>query len=247
MGVRYYLSGCAHTRSFNNNLGNLLIKDITQTNNIVFIAGEPEDHEFTRGSAIWFLKELKRRHVVFDRYHVIISTTPYYLAQRWIKTADMIVLFGGNPLKQKKMCKTLGIYKMLRDFDRIMLGMSAGAMLMSEKIIITPISEEYPDLIIRDGLNKDGISIYPHNNTELDEYPECIERGNGEVYWRRDFFDAYDLAGPFYLLQDIHENIASRDICHQSFIRADGNVVIHYENNGKAWIVNKNDINLIAK
>ena len=40
MGVRYYLSGCAHTKTFHNTLGNLLSYDINKTDNIVFIAGE---------------------------------------------------------------------------------------------------------------------------------------------------------------------------------------------------------------
>ena len=72
------------------------------------------------------------------------------------------------------------------EFDGIMMGMSAGAMLMSKYIIVTPCSDKYPDFRIENGLNLDGISIYPHNNTDLEEYPEVLCVGK-EIFKRDDF------------------------------------------------------------
>ena len=86
------------------------------------------------------------------------------------------MLMGGCPFKQKQLCEKLGIIDELKKYDGVMMGFSAGAMLMSKYIIITPCSEEYPDFRIEPGLDLDGISIYPHNNTADTEYPDEFER-----------------------------------------------------------------------
>lgn len=50
-------------------------------------------------------------------------------------------------------------------------------------IIITPCSEEYPNFHIEEGLNFDGISIYPNNNTSEETYPDTLVVGD-ETYQR---------------------------------------------------------------
>ena len=237
MGVRYYLSGCAHQHTFDSTLGSCLTTDITKTGSLVFIAGEVDNHYRTETAGQWFTQELESIGKSFDRVYVISKKTPAYLARKWVRSADMIVMLGGNPFEQKAMCRKMKIWRLLRNFDGVMLGMSAGAMCMSEYIISVPCSEEYPELDIRPGLNRDGISIFPHNNTWEDTYPESLSLEFGETYLRKDVIDASDDAGPYLLLQDIHEDVDGVDVCHHSFIRAtDFHVEVMYENNAKAWM-----------
>ena len=248
MGVRYYLSGCAHNHTFENKLGECLAEDIKNTGSIVFIAGEVDNHYRAETAAHWFTKELETIGKVFDKAYVISKKTPPYWARKWVKAADMIVMLGGNPIEQKAMCRKCKIWRMLRNFDKVMLGMSAGAMCMSEYVMVLPISHEYPDFNIVPGLNKDGISIYPHNNTTEDEYPEMIALDYGETYWRKDIIDASDDAGPFLLLQDIHEESEEKDTCHHSFVRAtDFNVEVVYEHNAKAWMADGWKVELLER
>lgn len=84
------------------------------------------------------------------------------------------------------MCDNLGIIDELKNYKGVMLGFSAGAMLMSKYIIVTPCSEKYPEFHIEEGLNLDGISIYPHNNTTQEQYPENLIVGN-KTYKKEDF------------------------------------------------------------
>ena len=84
------------------------------------------------------------------------------------------------------MCEKLGIMDELKKFNGVMLGFSAGAMLMSKYIIIIPCSEEYPNFQIEEGLNLDGISIYPHNNTAEEKYPDVLVAGD-ETYHKKRF------------------------------------------------------------
>lgn len=245
MGVRYYLSGCAHTKTFHNTLGNLLSHDINKTDNIVFIAGEPTDKDYAFSSAEWFLRELSDIGIHFQNFKVIHYYSPRHLVKHWVSNADMIVLLGGNPVRQKRMCKQLHIWKLLKEYGGIMLGMSAGAMNMSQYIIIPPHAYVYPDGIIRDGLNKDNISIVPHNNFMDNEYPEEYKAPDG-LYWKEDLISIANDLGPFYLLQDVDITIDETEINCNTFIRADNTEhKIYRENKGRVWEVQGNQITLI--
>lgn len=118
-----------------------------------------------------------------------------------IAKARFVMLMGGDPFKQKEMCEKLGILEELKRYNGIMLGFSAGSMLMSKYIIITSCSEEYPDFHIEEGLNFDGISIYPHSNTFEENYPDTLVVGD-ETYQKKDLIRVAKEYGIFYLLQD---------------------------------------------
>ena len=49
-----------------------------------------------------------------------------------ITNASFIMLMGRNLFEQKELCEQLGILDELKKFDGIMMGFSAGAMLMSK-------------------------------------------------------------------------------------------------------------------
>ena len=142
----------------------------------------------------------------------------------------------------KKMCEKLELVEELKKYNGVMLGFSAGAMLMSKYIIITPCSEEYPDFHIEGGLNFDELSIYPHNNTSSEEYPDELVAGD-EKYNKSDLIKVSNEYGKFYLLQDYQRDDGMFDI---SIIKStDGNVEYYIENSGKVWEVN-NGINLVS-
>lgn len=245
MGVRYYLSGCAHTQTFRSNLGQLLSHDIQKSDNIVFVAGEPTDKDYAFASAKWFISELRDIGIIFNNVKVIHSYSPRHLVKYWIGNADIIVMLGGNPIKQKRMCKQLHIWEALRTYDGIMLGMSAGAMNMSQYIIIPPHAYVYPEGIIREGLNKDNLSIVPHNNFIDDEYPDEYWAPDG-LYKKDDMISISEYLGPFYLLQDVDVACDDTEITCSTFIRADDTgFEIYREYEGRVWEVNRNGIYLI--
>jgi peptidase E len=120
-----------------------------------------------------------------------------------------------------------------------MVGLSAGAMFMSKYIIITPCSEEYPDFQVEEGLNLDGVSIYPHNNTDEKEYPEKLVSGD-ETYVKNDLLKVAAEYGEFYLIQDHLRESGETDV---SLIKvADGRLEYYVENQGKIWIATESKI-----
>lgn len=158
-------------------------------------------------------------------------------AKKIIDNASFIMLMGGDPFKQKEMCSKLDILSNLKNYKGLMLGFSAGAMLMSKYMIITPCSEEYPEFKIRHGLHLDEISIYTHNNTSEETYPDFLNIGD-ETYQRADLIKVAKEYGEFYLLQDNLNENGNYDI---SIIKSNnGKIEFYKENAGKIWIVNNN-------
>lgn len=236
--IRYYCSGFDIYNAFGHGLGDMFKAELKDTKSIVYIPGSPEKIEKAKTKYIpAFTEHFKNVGIVFDQVNIISPELSKEQAKEMIKNASFIMLMGGDPFKQKDMCERLGILEDIKRFDGILLGFSAGAMLMSKHIIITPCSGEYPDFHIEDGLDFDGLSIYPHNNTSNEEYPDELVAGD-EVYKKADLVKVASEYGKFYLLQDFQREDGLFDI---SIIKSsNGNIEYYTENNGKIWEVSNN-------
>lgn len=241
--VRYYCSGFDINNAFGNGLGDMFLSELTDTKSIVYIPGGVEKIEKSKAKYIpLFTKHFKNVGIEFEQVNLITPELTKQEAKEMIDNASFIMLMGGNPFKQMEMCRNLDILDNLKQFKGVMLGFSAGAMVMSKYMIITPCSEEYPDFHIEEGLNLDNISIYPHNNTSSEEYPDELVSGD-EVYKKDDLIKVANEYGKYYLLQDYEREDGLFDI---SIIKSNnGNIEYYTENNGKIWEVSDN-ISLIS-
>ena len=242
--TRYYCSGFDINDCFGYGLGQMFKSELKNMNSIVFIPGGISKVEKAKSKYVpLFLNHFKNVGIEFQNAHLI---TPELLpadAKQLIKNASFIMLMGGDPFSQKELCVKLGIMDELKNYNGLMLGFSAGAMLMSKHIIVTPCSEEYPDFRIEEGLNLDGISIYPHNNTPNEIYPDELVSGD-ETYKKSDLLQVAKQYGKFYLLQD---NVNSNGKTDISVIKSvNGNIEFYTENEGKIWLAD-NTVNLVAK
>ena len=236
--IRYYCSGFDINNIFGHGLGEMLKSELKSTQNIVYISGSPEKVEKAKTKYIpLFSRHFADAGIEFQNVSLIEPSLSPKEAQSLVKNADFVMLMGGDPFAQKEMCEKLHIMDALKSYDGIMMGFSAGAMLMSKYIIVTPCSEEYPDFRIERGLNLDGISIYPHNNTAEKEYPEEVVAGD-ETYKKSDLIKVAAEYGNFYLLQDNARENGKTDV---SIIKvSDGKIEFYTENEGKIWEVGKN-------
>ena len=241
--TRYYCSGFDINDCFGHGLGRMFKSELANTNSIVFIPGGVSKVEKAKSKYVpLFLKHFKNVGIDFQDTHLITSDLSSDTAKHMIKNASFIMLMGGNPFSQKEMCAKLGILDELKNYNGTMLGFSAGAMLMSKYIIVTPCSNEYPDFRIEDGLNLDDISIYPHNNTSSEVYPDELISGD-ETYKKSDLLQVAKQYGKFYLLQD---NVNANGKTDVSVIKSyNGRIEFYTENNGKIWLVDKN-IDLVS-
>lgn len=231
--IRYYCSGFDISNAFGHGLGEMFLNELNDTKNIVYIPGNPE--KITKAQEKYipaFRNHFKNVGINFEKEILLTPEMNPIEAQKAIRNASFVMLMGGNPFKQKEMCEKLGILDELKRYDGLMLGFSAGAMLMSKYIIVTPCSEEYPNFHIEEGLNLDGISIYPHNNTNQEEYPDTLVVGD-ETFQKKDLIKVANQYGEYYLLQDYLRDDGLTDV---SIIKStNGNLELYSENDGRIW------------
>lgn len=241
--IRYYCSGYDINNAFGHGLGDMLKKELKGTRSLVLIPGGEDKIEKVKSKYLpIFVEHFKNVGINFDEVSLITTDMEQEIAIEKVASADFILLMGGDPFKQKDICEKLGLIDTLKNYNGIMMGFSAGAMLMSKYIIITPCSEEYPDFHIEEGLNFDELSIYPHNNTTSEDYPEILYV-NDEEYKRDDLISVANDYGNFYLLQD---NCRENGITDVSLIKStDGKIEFYTENDGKIWEVDKNGVKLL--
>ncbi len=238
--IRYYCSGFDANNAFGHGLGDMFKTELKDTKSVVYIPGSPEKIEKAKTKYIpVFTNHFRNVGIEFDEVNVITPDLTSNEAREMIAKASFVMLMGGDPFRQKEMCEKLGVLDELKRYNGIMMGISAGAMLMSKYMIIIPCSEEYPDFHIEEGLNFDNLSIYPHNNTSNEEYPDELISGN-EIYKKKNLIKVANEYGEFYLLQDNLRNDGLTDV---SIIKSnDGTIEYYYENDGKIWKVNENII-----
>lgn len=219
-------------------------RELADTGSIVFIPGGVDKIEKAAKKNIpVFIEHFKNVGIQFDTIELITPDLSKRDAQKMIKNASFIMLMGGNPFEQKELCRKLDLLNELQNYNGVMLGFSAGAMLMSKHIIITPCSEEYPDFQIEQGLNLDNISLYPHNNTTDQIYPETLVVEN-ETYQREDLIKVAKDYGEFYLLQDHMRENGLTDV---SVIKSSNGLLEYYtENEGKVWKATKDGVELLV-
>lgn len=243
--TRYYCSGFDINNAFGHGLGDMFLNELRDTKSIVYIPGSPEKIQKAKDKYVpAFANHFKNVGIEFDNSIIITPGMSPEDAQKAVREASFVMLMGGDPFKQKEMCEKLGLLEELKKYDGAMLGFSAGAMLMSKHIIITPCSEEYPEFHIEDGLNLDGISIYPHNNTNEEDYPNTLVVDE-ETYKKEDLIKVATEYGDYFLLQDYFREDGLTDV---SIIKSvNGNLEFYTENNGKIWIAGSNGITLTNK
>ena len=238
MSINYFCSGFDIDNAFGRGLGERFRNELKDTKSIVFIPGGLNKIEKARDKYVpIFLEHFRKEGIVFKNSYLLTLETEN--AKELVDNASFIMLMGGDPFEQKLLCEKLGIIDNLKNYNGILLGMSAGAMFMSKYIIITPCSEEYPDFHIEEGLNLSGISIYPHNNFEGDVYPDILNIGD-ETYKKVDLLSVAFKYGEFYLLQD---HFVDKGITNVSYIRTYGNEIDFIcEQSGKIFLCNSNGI-----
>ena len=243
--TRYYCSGFDINDAFGHGLGDMFLNELKDTKSIVYIPGGVDKLQKVKEKYVpAFTKHFSDVGIEFETSIIVTPDMTQDEAQKAIREASFVMLMGGDPFKQKELCEKLGILEELKKYDGVMLGFSAGAMLMSRHIIITPCSEEYPDFHIENGLDLDGISIYPHNNTSLEEYPDTLVVGD-ETYQKADLIKVAGEYGEYYLLQD---NFREDGLTDVSIIKStNGNLELYTENEGKIWIVKSDKIVLSNK
>ena len=243
--INYFCSGFDINNAFWDELACQLKADLKNTKRIVYIPGSTKENKIEKAKNVYipaFTEHFRKIGIEFEYVECITPDMSKEEAQKLVLDSNMIFLLGGNPFLQQELYNSKGLVPILKKYNGVIMGMSAGAMNMSKYIIITPCSEDYPDFDIRPGLNLANISIYPHNNFEGESFPELVDLG-GEITKSKDLIKVACEYSNFYCLQDYKNN---EGIVQVSLIRTCGKEIEIFTNNdGKVWEVSKEGFTII--
>ena len=136
--IRYYCSGFDINNAFGHGLGEMFKRELKDTRSIVYIPGGNNIEKAKNKYIPAFRNHFKNIGITFDKEITLTSSMSVSEAKESIQNASFIMLMGGDPYYQKELCTSLDIINELKEYKGVMLGFSAGAMLMSKYIIITP-------------------------------------------------------------------------------------------------------------
>lgn len=148
------------------------IKQLMSANSgILYIAASPDDSEKVDSYASLIFNGLKLSGITFSEYFVLDNRTKNN-ASEYVKKSNVIFLSGGDTYVENEFFKQIRLKELLRDFDGIVIGQSAGSINMAESVYNSPEEGDLSEPIYFEGLGLSNINIEPHfvlDTTEFDE------------------------------------------------------------------------------
>ena len=178
MRINYLFSDISKEQGFNEIQREYLKKDIKNNDTIVFIATTFDDYEKNDLYYNNLIKHFKNIDITFNKAYLIDNRVDKDLAKDYILKSNIIFLMGGDTKKQIDSVKEYDLFEILKSKEGIILGVSAGSMNQSSRVVY---KNDYNNYVIEDyeGLGYIDINIYPHLDfNNIDYLKEVFEVSN---------------------------------------------------------------------
>ena len=209
MRINYLFSDISKEQGFNEIQREYLKKDIKNNDTIVFIATTFDDYEKNDLYYNNLIKHFKNIDITFNKAYLIDNRVDKDLAKDYIFKSNIIFLMGGDTKKQIDSVKEYDLFEILKSKEGIILGVSAGSMNQSSRVVY---KNDYNNYVIEDyeGLGYIDINIYPHLDfNNIDYLKEVFEVSNytKTVALPNDSFirienNNIDFVGEYYTIQN---------------------------------------------
>lgn len=209
MRINYLFSDISKEQGFNEIQREYLTKDIKNNDTIVFIATTFDDYEKNDLYYNNLIKHFKNIDITFNKAYLIDNRVAKDLAKDYILKSNIIFLMGGDAKKQIDSVKEYDLFEILKSKEGIILGVSAGSMNQSSRVVY---KNDYNNYVIEDyeGLGYIDINIYPHLDfNNIDYLKEVFEVSNytKTVALPNDSFirienNNIDFVGEYYTIQN---------------------------------------------
>lgn len=176
-------------------------------NNLVFIASDPNNYEkVDRYSTVTF-KSFELSNLKFDNCYTLDNRNADK-AKELIENSNMIFLSGGDTLTENEFFKSINLKELLKDYNGVILGVSAGA------INLADIAYDSPETIldidkphIFEGLSKTNINVEPHFMLDTTNFTEDELAQRNEILKESYNREIYALVDGSHILIDNKEDI----------------------------------------
>lgn len=209
MRISYLFSGISKEQGFNKVQKEYLKKDIKNNDTITFIATTFDNYEKNDLYYNNLIKHFKNIDITFNKAYLIDNRVEKDLAKDYILKSNIIFLMGGDTKKQMDLVKEYDLFEILKSKEGIILGVSAGSMNQSSRVVY---KNDYNNYVIEDyeGLGYIDINIYPHLDfNNIDYLKEVFEVSNyiKTVALPNDSFirienNNIDFVGEYYTIQN---------------------------------------------
>ena len=164
LGCSYKIDGVRYPKVIDNVNGIIeqLKQNLNNENNFLFFASSPDDYEKNDSQSYTTFKSFNMSGFNFKNLIIVDYRYKRNLISD-IKKADIIYLAGGHTPTEIKYFNEIELKELLREYDGIVLGQSAGALNLADTVVCSPeYEEEIGTEYIWKGLGLTNINVEPH-------------------------------------------------------------------------------------
>lgn len=142
---------------FTDEIAEVLQKNITERGKLVFISAWPDEYTRNDEDSDGMYEMFAERGMAFTKHYVIDQRTSATEAVKLVREADCIFLMGGDPIRQIKLIRKLGLVPELEKSQAVILGVSAGSMNLGKYV-----AEIWDTKAFYEGIGLTDITIKAH-------------------------------------------------------------------------------------
>ena len=138
----------------------------------LFITSAPDDYGFTDRVA-WEMRTCFAEEGFYIPELAILDRRNQQDAQMLIWKSDFIILSGGHVPTQNAFFQDIGLRELLKDYQGVVLGISAGTMNAADRVYVQPEEpgESVPEFPrFAEGLGITNVNVLPHYQMVKDNY-----------------------------------------------------------------------------
>lgn len=199
------------------------IKDMLERQNtILYIAASPDDYEKVDSYSKLIFDGFKFSGFDFKNY-LILDRRTADLVKKYVETADLIFLSGGDTFVENEFFKDVKLKELLENYQGIIVGQSAGSINLASNVYNSPEDGNETDIktIYFDGLGLSNINIEPHFKLNSELFDE------NELYQRRHILNESNTRTIYALCDGAHiiETDGEITVFGESYLIKDGNII----------------------
>jgi peptidase E len=120
-----------------NGIVDQLKEALTRTTAIAFVPSNPNDLAKTNENSTIVVESLKLSGINFDHYYIVDKSN----VKEAVQNSDMIFLMGGDTQLQNEFFKAINLKHLLKDYDGVIVGVSAGSINAAGDVYSSPEGE----------------------------------------------------------------------------------------------------------
>ena len=198
-----------------------LKKYLNKTKKVVFIASDVNNtHELVSSYANIFFDSMKMIGITFDEYYILDGKSKDK-AREYIEESDLVFLCGGDTYKQHVFFEMINLKSLLENYNGIVMGQSAGALNMAEKVFNSPEEQEKSQPIYFDGLRLTDINIEPHFVYDVSNFDDNEKYQRNAIINESYNRPIYGQCNGSYIIIDNENNVK---VYGQTYLIYNGNI-----------------------